>query len=80
MVNMCINRQESAKSGLMSILLGIGIGMVVGGIVALLYTPASGRENRMMIKDRALRAKDEIIWHARAEAQAVDQKYSKQKK
>lgn len=72
---MCINRQTNARSGLPGILIGMSIGMIVGGIIALLYTPASGRENRRMIKDRAIRAKDEILWHARAEAEAVDAKY-----
>ncbi len=41
-----------------SFLTGLAIGVVVGGAVALLYSPKSGKENREFIKKKALEAKD----------------------
>lgn len=42
-------------SGLMT---GLLIGAVVGGAMALLYSPKSGKENRAFVKKKALEAKD----------------------
>jgi len=37
---------------------GLLIGAAVGGAVALLYSPKSGRENRAFMKKKAMEAKD----------------------
>jgi gas vesicle protein len=65
-------RQTSVKFGRSVLWVGILIGALAGGAVALLYSPRSGKGNRAMIKDRAIQAKDAIIWHARDQAQAVE--------
>ena len=44
--------------------LGIGVGLlagvVIGGVVALLFAPQSGKETRQMIKDKAADAVDTV--------------------
>lgn len=44
--------------------IGIGIGLVagavIGGVVALLFAPQSGKETRQMIKDKATGAVDTV--------------------
>ena len=41
---------------------GIGLltGAVIGGVIALLYAPQSGKETRAMLKDKATRVVDVI--------------------
>lgn len=41
-----------------SFLTGLLVGAVVGGAVALLYSPKSGRENRAYLRKKAIQAKD----------------------
>jgi gas vesicle protein len=65
-------RQASVKFGRSGLWVGILIGALAGGAVALLYTPRSGEGNRAMIKGRAIQAKDAIIWHARDQARSVE--------
>jgi gas vesicle protein len=43
-----MNREEISGLGI-----AFGVGLVVGGIVALLYAPASGKETREVIKSKA---------------------------
>lgn len=40
-------------SGLVSLLAGIGVGVLVGGAVALLMAPQSGQQTRAQIKESA---------------------------
>jgi gas vesicle protein len=44
--------------------IGFGIGLltgaVIGGVIALLYAPQSGKETRQMIKDKATKVVDAI--------------------
>jgi hypothetical protein len=51
--NMYAVRQKNAKSGFIGIWLGIVIGMLTAGIITLLYTHESGKDKRIMLKDRA---------------------------
>ena len=41
---------------------GIGLltGAVIGGVIALLYAPQSGKETRAMLKDKATRLVDAV--------------------
>lgn len=41
------------QSGLVSLLAGIGVGVLVGGAVALLVAPQSGQQTRAQIKESA---------------------------
>jgi gas vesicle protein len=41
-----------------SFLTGMLVGVVVGGAVALLYSPQSGKENREFVKKKVVQAKD----------------------
>jgi hypothetical protein len=45
--------EDGDQSGLVSLLAGIGVGVLVGGAVALLLAPQSGHETRAQIKDSA---------------------------
>jgi gas vesicle protein len=72
-------RQTSDKPGLIGVWLGVVIGATIAGVVTLLLNPQSGHDNRATIRDRALRAREAIIWHARAEAQSVEEKNHKKK-
>ena len=42
---------------------GIGLltGAVIGGVIALLYAPQSGKETRAMLKDKATRVVDTVM-------------------
>jgi gas vesicle protein len=46
------------------LVIGIGIGLlagaVIGGVVALLFAPQSGKETRQMIKDKAVDVVDTV--------------------
>ncbi len=50
---------------------GIATGAIIAGIVTLLLTPRSGKDTRMMIKNRAIQAKEAIVWHAEEEARSI---------
>ncbi len=41
---------------------GIGLvtGVVIGGVIALLYAPKSGKETRQLIKDKVIEAVDTV--------------------
>jgi len=41
------------QSGLVSLLAGIGVGVLVGGAVALLLAPQSGQQTRQQIRESA---------------------------
>jgi len=53
---------------------GIGLlsGVVIGGIIALLFAPQSGKETRKMIKDKATGMMDAIKGKAAEASEAVD--------
>ena len=40
--------------------IGLLVGAVVGGVIALLYAPRTGKETRQLIKDKATEAGDVI--------------------
>lgn len=44
-----------------NLLIAFAAGAVVGGVVALLYAPASGKETREKIKDTIRKAKDKAL-------------------
>ncbi|MFC1721420.1 YtxH domain-containing protein [Patescibacteria group bacterium] len=44
-----------------SFMSGLLIGAVVGGAVALLYSPKSGKENRAFLRKKALQARDVAV-------------------
>jgi gas vesicle protein len=49
-----VTRQEDDDhSGLVSLLAGIGVGVLVGGAVALLLAPQSGQQTRAQIRESA---------------------------
>jgi gas vesicle protein len=37
--------------------IGLGVGLIVGGVIALLTAPKSGKETRALIKDKIVSAK-----------------------
>ncbi len=41
---------------------GIGLvtGVIIGGVIALLYAPKSGKETRQLIKDTAMETRDHV--------------------
>ena len=53
---------------------GIGLlsGVVIGGIIALLFTPQSGKETRQMIKNKATGMVDAIKGKAEEANEAVE--------
>ena len=56
--------------------IGFGIGLltgaVIGGVIALLYAPKSGKETRQMIKDKATGMVDAIKGKAAEANELVD--------
>ena len=42
---------------------GIGLvaGVIIGGVIALLYVPKSGKDTREMIKDKAMETRDRAV-------------------
>ena len=49
-----MSRQDGDdQSGLVSLLAGIGVGVLVGGAVALLLAPQSGQQTRAQIRESA---------------------------
>ena len=53
---------------------GVGLlsGVIIGGIIALLFAPQSGKETRKMIKDKATGMVDAIRGKAAEANEAVD--------
>ena len=53
---------------------GVGLlaGAVIGGVIALLFAPQSGKETRQMIKDKATGMVDAIKGKAAEAGEAVD--------
>jgi gas vesicle protein len=61
----CLKRQireEIVMNKDLAIGIGVGLlaGVVIGGVVALLFAPQSGKETRQMIKDKATDAVDTV--------------------
>lgn len=48
-----MSNEDRDNSALVSLLAGIGVGVIVGGAVALLLAPQSGEETRAQIKSTA---------------------------
>jgi gas vesicle protein len=44
---------SDSQSGLISLLAGIGVGVIIGGVTALLLAPQSGAQTRAQIKESA---------------------------
>ena len=40
--------------------IGLAVGVFIGGVLALLFTPKSGKENRQIIKAKIVQLKDKI--------------------
>ena len=40
--------------------IGLGIGLVIGGLAALLFAPRTGKETRQMIHDKAIKVADTV--------------------
>jgi gas vesicle protein len=43
-----MNRENLASFGI-----GIGVGILIGGIIGILYAPTSGKETRKTIRDKS---------------------------
>jgi gas vesicle protein len=56
-------------------LAGFGIGLlagaVIGGVIALLYAPNSGKKTRQLIKDKATEFVDEVVETVKEETSGV---------
>jgi len=48
-----VSETERSHDGLVSLLIGIGIGAILGAATALLLAPQSGAETRQRLRDRA---------------------------
>lgn len=46
------------KDYLASFGIGLGVGVLIGGILGVLYAPKSGEETRKVIKEKAVELKD----------------------
>lgn len=51
------------RSSLQPFIIGLAAGAVVGGLVALLFAPASGKDTRRKIGDVAYRARERVAGH-----------------
>ena len=55
--------------------IGFGIGLltgaVIGGAIALLYAPKSGKETRQLIKDKTTEVVDTVVGTAKEETSGV---------
>ena len=40
--------------------IGLITGVIIGGVIALLYAPKSGKETRQLIKDKAIETRDSV--------------------
>jgi hypothetical protein len=47
------NEVSISKNDLASFGIGIGTGLLIGGVLGILYAPKSGRETRTIIKEKA---------------------------
>jgi gas vesicle protein len=54
------------KEKLASFGIGIGTGLLIGGILGILYAPKSGKETRTIIRDKAVKVKDKVAGDIRA--------------
>lgn len=54
------------KEKLASFGIGIGTGLLIGGILGILYAPKSGKETRAIIKEKAAKVKNKIEGDIRA--------------
>jgi len=56
--------------------IGLLIGAVIGGVIALLYAPQSGKKTRQLIKDKAIEVADEVKEEATEVVDEVKEKAS----
>ena len=54
------------KEKLASFGIGIGTGLLIRGILGILYAPKSGKETRTIIRDKAVKVKDKVAGDIRA--------------
>jgi gas vesicle protein len=56
-------KEETVMNNDNAIGFGIGLltGAVIGGVIALLYAPQSGKKTRKLIKDKATEVVDEVV-------------------
>ena len=47
------NEDRDEQGGLVSLLAGVGVGVILGGALALLLAPQSGRETRTQLRESA---------------------------
>jgi gas vesicle protein len=57
-----MNKEETVMNKDKAIGFGIGllVGAVIGGVIALLYAPKTGKETRQLIKDKATKVVDTV--------------------
>jgi gas vesicle protein len=48
-----VSTEDQDSSGLVSLLAGIGVGVVIGGVTALLLAPQAGNQTRAQIRESA---------------------------
>lgn len=48
-----MSTEDRDSSGLVSLLAGIGVGVIIGGVTALLMAPQSGTQTRAQIRETA---------------------------
>ena len=70
-------QQADTKSNIKWLGLGILTGATIAGTAVLLSTPHSGRGNRLLLRNRFIRARNRIVYRAREAALAVDKKDKK---
>lgn len=55
-----MSTEDRDSSGLVSLLAGIGVGVIIGGVTALLLAPQSGTQTRAQIRETADDALDRL--------------------
>jgi len=48
-----VSNEDSGSEGLVSLLAGIGVGVIIGGMAALLLAPQSGQQTREQLRGSA---------------------------
>jgi gas vesicle protein len=54
------------KEKLASFGIGIGVGLLIGSILGILYAPKSGKETRKLIQERSAKIREKIAGDYRA--------------